>query len=210
MDFLLLIILILSVGGLTYWAHHSIRGYVMSTCPEGTFLSGESDEYWVGFAAPMLSTCLAFGIFAFIDRIRPVSSYYRNTLLLPWSRQGWTVFMILTVGTLAAFSFMVSAQFCLAADGIYSRNLPWKDFQRYSWSNVKKIEVDCRDRRREPDLRYTLIFQNGTQLDIADGIPSWKPSPQFVSQLAEVPFQFTADVRPNCPMPYVDWVGQKP
>jgi len=112
----------------------------------------------------------------------------------------------------SAFVYWIanSSQLCLAADGVHHRSLPWGNLQRHNWSTVSDIAVDCRNRRRGQDLHYTLTFTDGTKLDIADAMPSWKESYEFRSRLAGVPFQFTGDVHSSCPDWYSDWVGQRP
>ncbi len=50
MDFLLLMILSLSVFPLTFWAHSTVRSHLMAKCPSFTFLSGETYGEWEGLA----------------------------------------------------------------------------------------------------------------------------------------------------------------
>ncbi len=178
-------------------------------CPDGTFLSGRVHE-WNGWTFAFFGVAIWMFAGQAIGRLWKKPDIKNDQFFSVWGKIG-TTFLIACVLITAAFYWIgSSSQFCLAKHGIYSRDLPWQGFKQRSWSDVKRITVNCSNGYRAPDLYYELTFGDGAILDVADAFPNPKAYPQFQTQLANVPFSFHADIQPSCPDWFSDWVGRRP
>lgn len=182
---------------------------VANRCPTETFLSGRVHN-WNGWAIAFLGTAIWSLTGQAIGRLQKQPKSNRDQFFQVWGKKGLIAFAIFATTAAIAYWITSSSQFCLAADAIHYRQLPWQPFKRHSWSDIRKIAVECSNGFRSPDLYYTLIFKGGTELNIADAFPAPKKFPQFQAHLANVPFQFSPNIRPNCPEWYSNWVGQRP
>jgi hypothetical protein len=184
----------------------SVTAHAAHQCPSSTFLSGgaHGQSHWAAVLLVVMIALLAWQ--ALLRLRRPEDRNLGDMTAL--GKLGLSIMVGFTIAAGAAYWIDSTSRFCLTPDGIYQRDWPWRDFQHREWSTVSAIAVECWE-RKGPDLYYTLAFRDGTELDIGEAIPRWKPSVELQHYLARIPLQ-SAEIYSSCSEGYPDWVRKKP
>jgi hypothetical protein len=177
-------------------------------CPPDTFASGKVHFSWDTSASALFGASLLF-LFSSITGIRIFPPEEDTAPAKAWRILDTTIPLAMTIVAGAGLWFTTFTPVCLAESGIYHRTAPQRAFQRHQWTDVVKVDVDCRNRRRSPDLYYVLTMKDHTELDVADAL-RWRAFASFRTNLAGVPLKFTANIADSCPSWFSDWVGTKP
>jgi hypothetical protein len=178
-------------------------------CPGDTFASGKLYFSWDGWAVAAFAVTLFLSVMSVAVRFPPFTEQDREKY--SWCRSrigiGTLVLLVVTVGV--GLWLTNSTPICLASSGVYHRTAPWRTFRRQAWADAVRLNVECRYRRRQPDLHYVITWKDGTKLDIADALGR-RTFYRFRDRLAHVPYAFAANVAGSCPDWYSDWVGTRP
>jgi hypothetical protein len=205
-----LVMFLLAVGVLfgLEWLFDRVHA---ARCPAATF-----------FAGSKLSVATVLGRFLFVGVCPGVAIWLIG--LLPGAKNAWDrwakniTFRTLQTrfGLVAVASVIVAVpltapqlfdQTCLTPVSIWNQVSPWAGFQRYRWTDVDTLAIDCfdattshsdtRDWMATPELR----MKDGTRIPLGGmvingGIPAY---PQVVRALHGHDFKFdTSGVVPGC------------
>jgi membrane protein YqaA with SNARE-associated domain len=204
-EFLFLVTIILPVGFVSLFILTKLAWY---SCPSGTFVAGTTRpemqkwswvvalvalfflaEYWLAYFVPAFR-----GIFGQrISRHRRKSSFHNHF-------QSNISIAVLCV-CLPIIITAALSNFCLVPNAIQVRTWPWRDFQSHHWKDVANIQTGCwRSTRGAWPAAYVLEMNDGTAIDIEDGLRRKKPSyPELDRALQDVAFSFDSrGVAANC------------
>lgn len=192
-----------------FWLSARVWDIASAQCPSDTFTSGKVYFFWDGLTESLLFAIIFLPLMSALARLPPFTAKDRERFSWYFGTTGTVVTLLFIIASAAALWYTSSTPLCLADSGIYHRTAPWHDFQRHAWTDVTKLDVDCRNRGESPDLYYVVTMKDGTNLDVGDAL-HYRAFGKFRAQLANVPITFAAKIDRSCPDWYSDWAGQKP